>query len=110
MNLNLDNNWRRVLLLTKQADRNIDQPVSYILLDKNNLPCSIQKFCEQFSYEYSFDYDTESKYIWPLHDNIQASELVNILNKDFPKCAQLINKAPSSVHNLNFNDFDDLNF
>ena len=107
MNLNFDNNWRRTLLLTKQADRNIDQPISYIVLDNSKLPCSFKKFCEQFSYDYGFDYDIDSKVLWPSSDDVSVHNLISSLNKDFPKTASVINKKPSVVHNLSFNDFED---
>lgn len=107
MNLSFDNNWRRVLLLTKQADRNLDQPVSYVLLDQKKLPCSFQKFCEQFSYDYQFDYDSKGKVLWPSNDTTPVNELISSLNKDFPKSASLITKKPSIIHNLNFNDLED---
>lgn len=107
MNLSFDNNWRRVLLLTKQADRNLDQPVPYIELNTKNLPCSFQKFCEQFSYDYQFDYDSKGKVLWPSNDSTPVSSLLSSLNKDFPKCASLITKKPSVIHNLSFNDLGD---
>ena len=111
MNLSFDNNWRRVLLMTKQADRNIDRPVSYIVLDKSKLPCTIKKFCQQFSYDLGFDYDLTSEVLWPIHDNISAVKLAEDLNKTFPKCASVTEKIPSKVHSLNFNDdLDSLNF
>jgi hypothetical protein len=107
MNLNFDNNWRRTLLLTKQADRNIDQPISYVILDSSKLPCSFSKFCQQFAYDYGFDYDIENKVIWPSNDTSSIHNLVASLNKDFPKTASIVNKKPSSAHNLSFNDIDD---
>jgi len=105
--LSFDNNWRRVLLLTKQADRNLDQPVPYISLDSKKLPCSFQKFCEQFSYEYQFDYDPKGKVLWPSNDSTPISTLLSSLNKGFPKCASLIMKKPYVIHNLSFNDLED---
>jgi len=107
MDLSFDNNWRRVLLMTKQADRDIDQPVFYITLNPKKLPCTFQKFCEQFSYDYQFDYDITSKVLWPLNDTTVIHNLVSSLNKDFPKSASLIINKPSIIHNLNFNDLED---
>lgn len=108
MNLNFDNNWRRTLLLTNQSDRDIDQPTPYVVLDKTKLPCSFKKFCEKYAYDYKFDYDIRNKVIWPLNDTALADTLVTSLNEDFPKIASVINKKPSVVHNLSFNDFEDL--
>ena len=107
MKLNFDNNWRRTLLLTKQSDRNVDKPISYIILDQDKLPCSFRKFCEQFSYDYKFDYDLSSKVLWPSNDNIPIQELVSSLNLTFPKTASLTSKKPSIVHNLSFNDMEE---
>jgi hypothetical protein len=107
MNLNFDNNWRRTLILTNEADRNIDTPIPYIILDTNNLPCSFKKFCEQFSYEYAFDYDISSKVIWPSNDKVSSIVLVDTLNSTFSKIASIITKKPSNVHNLSFGDVED---
>ena len=110
MKLNFDNNWRRTLLLTKQSDRNIDKPIEYINLNQDKLPCSFRKFCEQFSYDYKFDYDLSSKLLWPSNDNIPIQELLSSLNQTFPTTASLIQKKPSIVHNLSFNDIEEDSF
>jgi hypothetical protein len=107
MNLNFDNNWRRTLLLTNQSDRDVDQPISYVILDKTELPCSFKKFCEKYAYDYKFDYDIHNKVVWPLNDNTPTNILVTSLNNDFPKIASIITKKPSIIHNLSFNDFED---
>lgn len=107
MQLSFDNNWRRVLLLTNQADRNLDQPVQYAVLNLKNLPCSFQKFCEQYSYDYQFDYDSKGEVLWPTDDNTPVSSLIFTLNNSFPKCASLITKKPSVIHNLSFNELED---
>jgi len=107
MNLNFDNNWRRTFLLTRQTDKNIDKPVQYVILDNNTLPCNFKKFCEQFAYDYNFDYDTFSKVIWASNDNISSSSLVDSINRDFPKLASITVKKPSVIHNLSFNESED---
>ena len=107
MKLNFDNNWRRTLLLTKQSDRNIDKPTEYIKLTSSKLPCSFKKFCEQFSYDYQFDYDLSSNVLWPSQDSISIISLQASLNRDFPKIASIINKKPSAVHNLSFNETEE---
>ena len=112
MNLNFDNNWRRALLLTQETDRDIERPVSYVILDKNKLPCPITKFCSQFFYEYGFDYDSGG-YIWPSNDSTSCQILAEKLNQTFPKCASIVDKAPIIIHNLNFkfdDDLENLNF
>ncbi|MFA5398077.1 MAG: hypothetical protein WC346_18840 [Methanogenium sp.] len=110
MKLNFDNNWRRTLLLTKQSDKDIDKPVEYIKLDSSKLPCSFKKFCEQFSYDYQFDYDLSGNVLWPIRDTISINSLQSSLNKDFPKVASVINKKPSHIHNLSFNDIEEDEF
>lgn len=105
--LNFDNNWRRTLLLTNQTDRNIDRPVPYIKLDNAKLPCSFKKFCEQFSYDYNFDYDLDSRLIWPVSDSANIQHLADNLNRTFSKVASIITKSPSSAHNLQFDDLED---
>ena len=110
MKLNFDNNWRRTLLLTKQSDRNIDKPIEYINLNQDKLPCSFRKFCEQFSYDYKFDYDLSSKLLWPSNDNVPIQELLSSLNQTFPTTASLIQKKPSTAHNLSFNDIEEDSF
>jgi hypothetical protein len=107
MNLNFDNNWRRTLLLTKQSNKDLDIPASYVILKVSNLPCTFNKFCEQFAYEYKFDYDVNNKVLWPDNDKTPISVLADTINNDFPKTASVIKKPPYIIHNLSWSDLED---
>lgn len=108
--LAFDNNWRRFLLLTKQATHDVDKPALYIILDNKKLPCKFSSFCEQFSYDYGFDYDLKGGVLWPSNDSVKESSLVEALNKDFPHVASLISKSPAVIHNLSFLPEEPLSF
>ena len=103
MNLNFDNNWRRALLLSSSVDYDTDTRAEYIVLDRSKLHTDLKKFCASNWEKYAFDYDTYSMLLWPLHDNIKADEIVDKINKRYPKCASVLKVAPTEAHNLNFN-------
>ena len=107
-NLKFDNNWRRVFLLTKETDRNLDKPVTYVALDKKKLGMSVKGFCEECAYEDGFDYDPTSWLLWPRNDSISSETLVKTLNKKLgKKVASIIVQSPSDAHNLSFSQYED---
>lgn len=103
MDFSFVNNWRRTLILTNFTDKNVDKPIPYIVLDDKKLPCSFNKFCSQFFYEYGFDYDLNGKVLWPSNDSDDIEVLADNINKSFPKTASIVYKKPIVVHNLDFN-------
>jgi hypothetical protein len=104
-NLFFDNNWRRVLILTKQSNRDLDVEVPYIKLIAKKLPCSISDFCSKYSYEFNFDFDVSSKLIWPISDKHSIKALQASLEKDFPRTTEIVQMSPAEAHGLYFSKF-----
>jgi hypothetical protein len=109
--LRLNSNWRSILWILKNSSTvDTDTPLPYVYLDDKNVPGGdLDKFCRKNWSRFAFDYDpTNNFYIWPIGSNSTAEELVEAINKRFPHCASLVNKTPAEVHNLYFDDSNDL--
>jgi hypothetical protein len=113
--LKFGSNWRSLLWILKNGSSvDMDVPLSYVYLDSRRVPNrDLEKFCKKNWNRFAFDYDPANNfYIWPVESSGDAQRLVDSINKEFPKCANLVKKRPSEVHNLYFDDSedDDLSF
>lgn len=101
------NNWRRMLILTKTSTKDPDVGVFYINLNKDVIPSKdIIDFLNKYSYEYGFDFDTQSKLIWSNDDNVSIYDLQDRIEKNFPGSTNIVKIPPSEAHGLNFDEFD----
>lgn len=100
-NLSFGNNWRRELLLRREATLDdLEEVCDYVTLDESKLPTKIRAFCEARWGDYGFDYDTTTLLLWPVNDTTKPKELVARLNKDYPNCAKIVKKSVSDAHNV----------
>jgi hypothetical protein len=102
--LAFSDNWRRVLILTKESSMDVDVPVAYVSLNEKKLPNRLRAFCEKYWEQFEFDYDIYSYLLWPLHDKVSAESLAQQLNTKFAKCAKVVLMPPVLAHDLKFDD------
>ena len=102
--LSFENNWRRLLIMTKEASENAYSDAEYISLDESKLPMKVSKFCKAHWNEFGFDYDTYSYLLWSVNGDNDIKQLQARLNEKFPKCATIVKKTPMDAHGLEFND------
>ena len=100
-------NWRRMLITTSQSSRDPEAPVEYVVLNEKKLPGKIATFCEAHWQDLAFDFDPQSKLLWPLDDHVTAAALKDALNSAFPGSAKIIKKSPAEAHNLCLTADDD---